>query len=171
LNAQRPSIGITQADNAASAVTADVQVAQARAASAAASQDLASVSAKLAEAEAIRARDVADLNRYQQLFQAGTVSRQEYDRSVAAARSAEASAAAAQAGVASAEKLVEQRLSEIQAQSAHREQVTRTAPRQLSIRQADIETAQANVEAAAAQLQRARSISASAILSRRCAAS
>jgi membrane fusion protein (multidrug efflux system) len=155
LNAQRPSVAITQADNAASAVTADVQLAQAKAASAAAAQDLASSSAKLAEAEAVRSRDVADLKRYEQLFQAGTISRQEYERSVAAARSAEANATAAQANVASAEKIAEQRKAEIDSQSARREQIARTAPRQLSIRQADLETAQANMEAAAAQLQRA----------------
>jgi membrane fusion protein (multidrug efflux system) len=155
LNAQRPSVAITQADNAASAVTAEVQLAQAKAASAAAAQDLASASAKLAEAEALRSRDVAELKRYEQLFQAGTVSRQDYERSVAAARSAEANAAGAQANVASEEKVVEQRKAEIDAQSARREQIARTAPRQVSIRQADLETAQANVEAAAAQLQKA----------------
>ena len=155
LNAQRPSVAITEAENAASTVSADVQVAQAKAASAAASQDLASASAKLAEAEALRSRDVAELKRYEQLFQAGTISRQDYDRSVAAARSSEANATAAQANVASAEKITEQRKAEIDAQSAHREQIARTAPRQLSMRQADLETAQANVEVAAAQLQRA----------------
>src|SRR4029077_11522640 len=39
--------------------------------------------------------------------------------------------------------------------AAHRDHVTRTAPGQLSIREADLATAEANVEAAAAQLQRA----------------
>ena len=155
LNAQRPSVAITQADNTASAITADAQLVQAKAAFAAASQDLAGATAKLAEAEAVRTRDEAEFQRYEQLFKAGTVSRQDYDRSVAAARSAEASANAAKANVASAEKLVEQRMADIDAQAAHREQITRTAPRQLSIRQADLATAEANVEAAAAQLSRA----------------
>ena len=155
LNAQRPSIAITQADNAAAAITGDVQVAQAKAAFAAASQDLASATAKLAEAEAIRARDDAELARYEQLFQAGTISRQDYDRAIAAAHSADANVDAAKANVASAEKLVEQRKAEIQAQTARREQTARTAPGQLSIREADLATAEANVEAAAAQLKRA----------------
>jgi len=155
LNAQRPSVAITEADNTASAITADAQLVQAKAAFAAASQDLAGATAKLAEAEAVRTRDEAEFQRYEQLFKAGTVSRQDYDRSVAAARSAEASANAAKANVASAEKLVEQRMADIDAQAAHREQITRTAPRQLSIRQADLATAEANVEAAAAQLSRA----------------
>ncbi len=155
LNAQRPSVGITQADNDAAAITGEVQVAQAKAAFAASSQDQMSATAKLAEAEAIRARDDAGLARYQQLFQAGTISRQDYDRAIAAARSADANVDAAKATVASSEKLVEQRKAEIQAQAARREQVARTAPGQLSIREADLATAQANVEAAAAQLQRA----------------
>jgi membrane fusion protein (multidrug efflux system) len=155
LNAQRPSVAITQADNTAAAITGDAQLAQAKAAFGAASQDTASASAKLAEAEAIRSRDETQLQRYEQLFQAGTVSRQDYDRAVASARSADANATAAKANVASAEKMVEQRKAEIDAQAARREQVARTAPRQLSIRQADLATAESNVEAVAAQLQRA----------------
>ncbi len=155
LNAEQPSVAITRAENAASTVTSDVEVAQARAAYAAASQDLASASAKLAEAEAVRARDDADLARYEELFKDGTVSRQEYERAVAAAHSADASAMAAKANVDSAEMVMEQRKAEIDAQAAHRTQVTQTAPRQLSIREANLATAQANVEIAAAQLKKA----------------
>ena len=155
LNAQRPSVAITQADNAASFVTADAQVVQAKAAFASASQDLAGATAKLAESDAVRTRDEAQLQRYEQLFKAGTISRQDYEQAVAAARSAEANSNAAKANVASAEKLVEQRKAEIDTQAAHREQISRTAPRQLSIRQADLATAEANLEAAAAQLSRA----------------
>jgi membrane fusion protein (multidrug efflux system) len=155
LHAQRPSVAITEAENTASAITGDAQVAQARAALASASLDLAGASAKLAEADAIRTRDEADLHRYEQLFHAGTISRQEFDRSVAAARSAEANATASGANVQSAEKIVEQRKAEVDAQAARRDQVARTAPRQLSIREAEMATAQANVESAAAQLERA----------------
>jgi len=155
LNARRPAIAITQAENSAAAITGDAQVLQANAGFAAASQDLASATAKLAEAEAIRVRDDASLARYEQLFQAGTISRQDYDRAVAASRSADANVNAAKANVASSEKLIEQRKAEIQAQTARREQTTRTAPPQLSIREADLATAKANVEIAAAQLKRA----------------
>ena len=146
LNAQRPSVGITEAENEGAALTGDAQVAQARAAAAAATQDLASTSAKLAQAEALRERDDAELRRYEQLFQAGTLSRQDYERSVAAARTSEADATAAKANVASAEKVLEQRKADIDAQAARREQTARTSPRQLSIRQADLATAEANVE-------------------------
>lgn len=155
LQSQRPNIAITEADNAEAAVAGDAQLAQARAALAGASQDLASASAKLAEADALRSRDDADLRRNEQLFQAGAISRQDYERVVAAAHSSDANAVAAQAGVASAEKTVEQRKADVEAQSAKRTQITRTAPHQLAIRQADLATAEANVEVAAAQLQRA----------------
>ncbi len=155
LNAQRPSVGMAVADNAAAAITGDVQVAQAKSGYAAASQDLTSALAKVAEAEAIRSRDDAGLLRNEQLFQAGTISRQDYDRAVASAHAADANVDAARANVASSEKLVEQRKAEIQAQTARREQTTRTAPGQISIREANLATAQANVEAAAAQLSRA----------------
>jgi membrane fusion protein (multidrug efflux system) len=86
---------------------------------------------------------------------AGTISRQDYDRAIAAAHSADANVDAAKANIASLEKLAEQRKAEIQAQTARREQSARTAPGQLLIREADLATAQANVEAAAAQLKRA----------------
>ena len=155
LRSQRPNIAITEANNVEAAVSGDAQLAQAKAALAAASQDLAGTSAKLVEAEAIRSRDDSDLKRYEQLFQAGTISRQDYERTVAAARSSDANANAAKASVSSAEKVVEQRKAEVLAQTAHREQIARTAPGQLSIRQADLATAQANVEVATAQLQRA----------------
>ena len=155
LQSQRPNIAITESDNAEAAVAGDAQLAQARAALAGASQDLASASAKLAEADALRSRDDADLRRNEQLFQAGAISRQDYERVVAAAHSSDANAVAAQAGVASAEKTVEQRKADVEAQSAKRTQITRTAPHQLAIRQADLATAEANVEVAAAQLQRA----------------
>lgn len=155
LNSQRPNIAITEANNKEAVISGDAQLAQSNAALAGASQDLASASAKLAEAEAIRSRDDSDLKRYEQLFQAGTISRQDYERAVAAATSSDANAAAAKASVASAEKVIEQRRAEVQAQAAHREQVARTAPGQLSIREADLATAQANVEVTAAQLQKA----------------
>jgi len=74
---------------------------------------------------------------------------------VAAGRSADAGVTAAKANVESAEKMLDQRKADIDAQAARREQITRNAPHQLSIRQADLATAEANVEAAAAQLKRA----------------
>jgi membrane fusion protein (multidrug efflux system) len=155
LNSQRPNIAITQADNAASGITSGAQVAEARAALAAASQDLAGASAKLAEAEATLSRDSAQFQRHEQLFQAGTISRQDYERSVAAARASEAEVTAARANVQSSEKVVEQRRAEVDAQTAKRDQILRTAPNQLAIRQADLATSEANVEVAAAQLQHA----------------
>jgi membrane fusion protein, multidrug efflux system len=155
LNSQRPNIAITEANNTEALISGDAQLAQAKAALAAASQDLANASAKVAQADALRSRDDSDLKRYEQLFQAGTVSRQDYERALAAGKSSDANVAAAEAGLKSAEKVVEQRSAEVQAQTAHREQVLRTAPRQLTIREADLATAQANVEVAAAQLQRA----------------
>lgn len=155
LNAQSPNIAITEANNAEAQIAVDRGLTQAQAAFAAASQDLAGASAKLVEAEAIRARDDADLKRNEQLFQGGTISRQDYERAVAAARSSDANVTAAKANVASAEKAVEQRKADIEVQAAKRNQIVRTAPRQLAIRQADLATAEANVESASAQLQRA----------------
>lgn len=155
LGSARPAVAITQADNTEAAAAGDAQLKQAQAGFAAASQDLKSAGAKLEEAEALRTRDDADLARYEQLFRAGTISRQDYERAVAAAHSSDANATAAKANVESAAKLLEQRKGDIDAQAAHREQIARTSPRQVAIRQADLATGEANVEAAAAQLQRA----------------
>lgn len=155
LRSQRPSLAITEADNATAAITGDAQVAQAKASLAAAVQDLAGSAAKLAEAEAIQMRDTAQLQRDEKLFAAGTISRQAYEQAVAAAHSSAASVSAAQAGVASGEKVLDLRKADIAAQTARREQTARTSPHQLTIRQAELATAEANVEAAAAQLHRA----------------
>ena len=155
LKSQRPNIAITQANNTEADIAADVQLDQAREAFTAASQDLAGAQQSWLQAEALRTRDDADLNRSEQLFQAGTISRQAYEGAVAASRSSDANAIAAKASLESAEKVVEERKADIDAQSARRKQISDTAPRQLAIRRADQSTAEANVEAAAAQLQRA----------------
>lgn len=154
LHSQRPNIAITEADNAASGITSNAQLAEAGAAVAAASQDLAGASATLIEAETARSRDSAQLQRYEQLFQAGTISRQDYERLVASARSSEAEVSAAKANVESAEKVVEERRAEVDTQAAKRDQIARTAPGQLANCQADLATSEANVEVAPAQLQR-----------------
>ena len=155
LNSQRPNVAITVADNAASGVTSNAQLAESKAALAAASQDLAGASARLVESEAARSRDTAQLQRYEQLYQTGTISRQDYERFVASARSSEAEVNAAKASVESAGKVVEERRAEVDAQAAKRNQIVSTAPHQLAIKQADLATSEANVEVAAAQLQRA----------------
>ena len=155
LKSRRPGLAITQADNAAAFVTGDAEVAEAKAAFAAAAQDLQSASAKLVEAEAVRSRDESQLQRYKQLFAKNEVSRQDYENYVAAAGTAAASATAAGANMVSAQRTLDQRKAQIDAQLARRQQVTSNAPRQMEIRQADVATAEADLEAAAAQLQRA----------------
>jgi len=155
LNARRPNLAITQTDNTTASATADAQVTAAKAGFAAAAQDLESAKAKLAEAEAMRTRDEAQLERYEQLFAKKEISRQDYESYVAAARSAAANANAAKAQVAAAQKQLEERQTQIDLQQALRSQSTHNAPIQIEIRQADVATAEANVEAAAAQLQRA----------------
>ena len=104
LNAQRPSVGITEADNA--------RVCHHRRSATRAGQGrvcrrfarFAGANAKLAEAEALRTRDAAQLQRYEQLFKGGTVSRQDFEQRLAGARSSEANVTAAKASVAAAEK-------------------------------------------------------------------
>jgi membrane fusion protein (multidrug efflux system) len=155
LKSRRPGLAITEADNAAAFVTGDAEVAEAKAAFAAAAQDLQSASAKLAEAEAVRSRDESQLQRYKQLFAKNEVSRQDYENYVAAAGTAAASANAAKANMVSAQRTLDQRKAQIDAQLARRQQVASNAPRQMEIRQADVATAEADLEAAAAQLQRA----------------
>lgn len=155
LQARRPGLAMMQTDNATSAATAAAQVAAARAGYAAAAQDLASARAKLVEAEAMRTRDEAQLKRYEQLFAKNEISRQSYEGFEAAARSSTANANAAQANVAAAEKQMEQRQAQIEMEEALRAQTTHNAPRQIEIREADVATAAADVEAASAQLQRA----------------
>jgi len=155
LKAQRPSVAITAAENRATSITSDLQVTQARAAFDATARDLESASARLADSEANHTRDAAQLKRYEELFSKNEVSRQDYERIVASARSATANVDAARASVASTAKLLDQRKAEVDAQIARRAQVLSTNPQQLEIRSAQVSTAEANVEAASAQLQKA----------------
>jgi membrane fusion protein (multidrug efflux system) len=155
LNARRPGLAMMQTDNSTAFATADAQVAAAKAGYAAAAQDLESAKAKLTEAEAMRAKDEAQLQRYEQLFTKKEISRQSYEGFVAAAHAAAANASAAKAQVSAAQKQIELRQAQIELQQALRSQSTHNAPRQIEIRQAEVATAEADVEAAAAQLQRA----------------
>ena len=94
------------------------------------------------------ARAMMRTARNEQLFQAGTISRQAYDQAMAAAHSADANASCGESQYCLAEKLVEQRKAEIQAQTAQREQTSRTAPPPACHSSGGSCNGQANVEAA-----------------------
>lgn len=126
-----------------------------------------------AEAEAVRAR--ADAVRYQTLFKEDVVSRQEFDRVVAADATAAAQLEAARKRVAAADAQVgearaaqqaaadqyKQSLSQITGTQAQVGQATgrlseaNSAPQQVAVRQSEVETAAAEIEQAEAVVRQA----------------
>jgi membrane fusion protein, multidrug efflux system len=125
-----------------------------------------------AEAEAVRARDAV---RYQTLFKEDVVSRQEFDRVVAADATAAAQLEAARKRVAAADAQVgearaaqgaaadqyKQSLSQITGtqaqvgQAAGRLSEANSAPQQVAVRQSEVETAAAEIEQAEAVVRQA----------------
>ena len=155
LNSTTPNVVIAQNTNEAQIAMAQSQLADAQAGLAAAEHDRQSAAAHLAEAQAAARRDKAQADRYKQLFEKEETSRQEYESYTAAAQASQARLAAAEAGLASAEKVVEQRKSQLASQAAHASEVLKDAPHTLAVRLASAQSQRASVDLAHAQQARA----------------
>lgn len=154
--AQQPNVPITQVENTTNISTGEADVANAQAALAAAQRDRDSDAAKLAQAEANNAKAQADLARYKLLIAKEEVSQQEYDQVVATAKAQEANVTASNATVQSADQTVDQRRAQLAEAQSRLAQYRRTAPEQVAIRRATLESNQANAQAAEAQVEQAR---------------
>jgi membrane fusion protein (multidrug efflux system) len=165
--------GVVQARAGASAAEGHANQLLAAVGTAEANMAQAKAQVLAAEAEAVRAR--ADAVRYQTLFKEDVVSRQEFDRVIAADATAAAqleaarkrvAAAAAQVGEARAAQRAaadqyKQSLSQITGtqaqvgQAAGRLSEANSAPQQVAVRQSEVETAAAEIEQAEAAVRQA----------------
>lgn len=151
LESTRPNVTIAENTNAAQIRMAESQLTNARAGLDGAEHDLASAESRKAEAVANARRDQAQGDRAQRLFAKQEISRQEYESATAVAEASSARLSAADAGLASAEKTVEQRKAELESQLAHLAEVRKNAPQTLAMRVASTASQQASVELARAQ--------------------
>lgn len=141
LEAQQPTVSITQTSNLASLQSAQDEVANAEA-------DLEAAQRELQQAEASNKFAQQQRERARQLVASKTIAEAEYDQRVSAADSAAAVVAAAR-------KRIDQRRAKLQQAQARLRETTANAPRQLVAREADLSVRKANLELAQAQLRQA----------------
>jgi len=148
VTAQRPNVPITQVENTANIAGAEADVTNAEAAIAAAERDRDAAAAKLTEAEANSAKAQADLSRYKILIANEEVSQQEYDQIAATAAAQAANVNASRASVESAARVVDQKRAQLAQVRTRLGQYRQTATQQIAIREATVESQQANQESA-----------------------
>ena len=156
LSSAHPSLPITVINNRNDLTSREAEVTGAEAALAAAEHDLESATARLKESQAVNERNQADFARYQTLFDKQEVARADYDHYKAAAAAQAQTVISNEAAAASAQKTVELRKAQLQAQRSKLQQTQSSAPLQVAIREADIKGQQANAEVAGASLEQSR---------------
>jgi len=155
LNSESPNVAIAQNTNEAEIAMAQSQLADAKAGLEAAEQDRQSAASRLDEAQATAKRDRLQADRYKQLFAKEETSRQEYENYMALSQASNARLAAAQAGLASADKVVQQRKAQVESQTVRSAEVAKNAPHTLAVRLASARGQKASVDMAHAEQDRA----------------
>jgi membrane fusion protein (multidrug efflux system) len=156
LNASHPNLPITRIDNSSDLSSQQAEVQGAEASLAAAQHDLDGAVARLKESQATDERDQADYIRYKDLNDKQEVARTLYDQAKATAEAQTQIVAASVAAVASSQKTVELRASQLAEARSKLTQVQNKAPLQLAAQEADIKGQQANAEATQAALEQSR---------------
>jgi len=139
--AESPSVPITETSNQASLANADAELANAQA-------DLEAAQRDLDQAEANNRYAQLQRNRTEKLLASGASSQAEFDQQSSAAD-------AAQATVKAARKHVDQRRARLATAQARQRETRLNAPRQLVVREAEVQARKANLELARAQLKQA----------------
>ncbi len=139
--AASPNVPITETSNIASLSTADADLANAEA-------DLEGAQRDLDQADANNRYAQQQLKRAKELLPAEAITRDEFDQRSSAAD-------AAQARVSSARKGVDQRRARVVAARARLQETRLNTPRQLVVREAELQQRKANLELARAQLKQA----------------
>ncbi len=155
VTAQQPNVPIAQVESSTNISGAEADVTNAEAAVAAAERDRDAAAAKLTEAQANNARAQADLSRYKILIANEEVSKQEYDQIAATAAAQTANVEASHASVESAARLVDQKRAQLAQVHTRLLQYRQTATQQVAIRQATVESQQANALGAQSQVEQA----------------
>jgi membrane fusion protein, multidrug efflux system len=154
--AENPNLPITQSTSQTNVSTSKSEAVTAEAAEAAAEGEQSAAQSRLLEAEANNAKSQADVARYKALVDKNEVSRSDYDQIVANAKALAASVDSARASAQAAQKVVEQRRSQLGQARSVMESVAVNAPNQVAISRATLQSKHANVDAMKAQLDRAQ---------------
>jgi membrane fusion protein (multidrug efflux system) len=154
--AQNPNLPITQSNSQTSVSTSKSEVANAEAALAAAERDQLGAQSRLLEVQANNAKAQADVARYKSLVDKNEVSHSDYDQVIATSKALAASVDSARASAEAAQKVVEQRRAQLDQAGSMLESATVSAPNQVAISKAILQSRQADVQAMKAQLDRAQ---------------
>jgi membrane fusion protein (multidrug efflux system) len=156
LRAATPGVPITATSTATAITTSGAEVTRAEAEVAVAQRDYDASAANLGQAEAINARNQADLARYQKLVNKEEVSREDFDAHVTAAKASAAAVSSARATLAAAQKTIEQRTAMLDETRGRLDQARKNAPQQVAVQAAGVASREAAVKAAEAALEQAK---------------
>src|SRR5579883_919502 len=155
LEAEDPSVSITEASNKSAVTTAQSDISAATAALSAAKKDVQQLTAQLAQAQANDRQAQLEKARSEKLLAQGAVSQSDYDTRLNAATATAANVAAIEQSLAAARDHVAQQEAQLGALQSHLTEVTSNAPRQVQTRKASVIMRQAALDLAKAQLAQA----------------
>ncbi len=155
LEAEDPSVHITEASNVSAVSTAQSDSAAAMAALSAAKSDVQQFTAQLAQAQANDRQAQLEKDRSGKLVAQGAVSQSDYDTRLNAATATAANVSAIEQSLAGARDRVSQQQAQLVALQSHLTEVTSNAPRQVQTRKASVIVRQAALDLAKAQLAQA----------------
>lgn len=155
LDAEDPSVPITQTANESAKSTATSELVAAQSGLAAARSDVAQLSAQLAQAKANDRQAQTEKERSEKLLATGAVSQADFDARVNAAAATAAAVQAIEQQLQAAKERVTQQGAQISTQQSKLTEITTNAPRQVATRKASVIVRQAALDLAKAQLAQA----------------
>ena len=153
--AQGPNVPITSTSNRTTVDIDDADVIDAEAALSSAQHEYDGNVAKLHQSEANNRKSQADLVRYKQLVDKQEIAKSDYDQYVANAVSGEAAVEASRFAAASSAKVIDQRRAQLRQKKSKLSQDKVNAPRTVTIQRANLNSRNADVGSAKAQLDTA----------------
>jgi membrane fusion protein (multidrug efflux system) len=156
LRAENPNIPITQSSSQTNVSTSQSEVLNAEASVAAAERDQAAALSRLQETEANNVKAQSDVGRYKSLVEKQEVSQSQYDQVFATAKALAAAVDSARSSAESAQKVVEQRLAQLDQARSRLAMANVNGPNQVAISRANLQSHQADVQAMKAQVDRAQ---------------
>ncbi|HXJ20005.1 MAG TPA: HlyD family secretion protein [Polyangia bacterium] len=155
LQAEDPTVSITETSNTTAVVGASSEILSATAGLTAAQRDVEQLTARLASAEGNARLAEIERKRGEDLAKAQAIPRADLDRRVTTAETAESEVQAARQALASAKQRISQQEAQVDATKSRLQEVRRNAPRQVETRKASVQFRQANLDLARAQLAQA----------------
>ncbi len=149
------NLPIAKSTSQTSLSTSQSEISDTEAGVAAAERDQAAATSRLQEVQANNAKAQADVARYKSLVDKDEVSHSQYDQVVATAKALAAAVDSARSSAESAQKIVEQRRAQLDQARSQLSLANVSAPNQIAISQANLQSGQANVKAMQAAVDRA----------------